>query len=195
MVIIKQRLKLSESTFLAKHMYGANCEQKLEEKKRGSNGEVRRPADACEAADVGGLEEVDDGAEQLVGEHRQAAQRRVPPAVPRREHRRRPGRIGGLGRFTRAGSGCVRERSWELRVWVGMDAVGRRNSFIVGSFSKSVVDAYWIRRCGLSTPSFLFGGVIRKSVLSQRKSMVYFLFGEEIHSFKVFYTAMGFLAS
>lgn len=53
-------------------------------------GEVRAgsaPADAREASDVGGREEDDDGAEHLVGEHGEGAQRRLPPAVARRFHR------------------------------------------------------------------------------------------------------------
>ena len=122
------------------------------EENRSSNGELRRPAHACEAAEVGGLEEVDDGAEQLVGEHRQAAQRRVPPAVPRRFHRRRPGRIGGLGRFTRPGSGWVRAGSESIVRSVGIarlgwDGRGGPEKFVYtpwGAFSNSV-DAYWIR--------------------------------------------------
>jgi hypothetical protein len=47
----------------------------------------RVPADAGEAPDVGGREEVDDGAEHLVGEHGEGAQRRLPPALARRFHR------------------------------------------------------------------------------------------------------------
>jgi hypothetical protein len=45
------------------------------------------PADAGEAPDVGGREEVDDGAEHLVGEHGEGPQRPLPPAVARRFHR------------------------------------------------------------------------------------------------------------
>jgi hypothetical protein len=47
----------------------------------------RLPAGAGEATDVGGREEVDDGAEDLVREHGEGAERRLPPALDWRFHR------------------------------------------------------------------------------------------------------------
>lgn len=88
------------------------------------------PADAGEAADVGGREEVDDGAEHLVGERREAAQRRLPPAVPRR-HRRSPEAEAGKER--RGGA------RWIRSVGVGRGGEGSRRprgcgGFAVGNF-------------------------------------------------------------
>jgi hypothetical protein len=77
----------------------------------------RLPAGAGEAADVGGREDVDEGAEDLVREHGEGAERRLPPAVARRFHRRGPGRVesnravGVVGQI--GGGNCVSNKAGE----------------------------------------------------------------------------------
>ena len=78
------------------------------------------PADAGEAPDVGGREEVDDGAEHLVGEHGEAPQRRLPPAAGRRFHR--SGVLVGGSRWVEAGGrgpGGIRSQLCVLRIEIG----------------------------------------------------------------------------
>ena len=80
------------------------------------------PAYAGEAPDVGGREEVDDGAEHLVGEHGEAPQRRLPPAAGRRVHR--SGVLVGGSRWVEAGGGGrgpggIRSQLCVLRIEIG----------------------------------------------------------------------------